>query len=251
MPQFTTCGLTILLAFAPAALAVDGIVLINQSTMTNGLPGCPTGGHFPIIICQSGSYRLSGSLKVPDANTTAIQITVSDVAIDLNGFSISGPGTKGSGSGIVGVDASVSNGTVRGMGSLGVLLNGNSRVYKIQAIGNGSDGIDAIGLVSECISSGNGGLGLRIIGAAMNNFVSSNAGDGISGSAVITGNAVYGNANGINAGASIISGNLVQQNTLFGVKAVCPSLLMGNQVSFNVFGDSLNGSLCLEVNDVP
>ena len=39
MSRFTTFGLTILLAFAPAALAVDGTVLINQSTITNGLTG--------------------------------------------------------------------------------------------------------------------------------------------------------------------------------------------------------------------
>jgi hypothetical protein len=75
MSRSTKLGLTILLAFAPAALAVDGTVLINQSTITNGLTGCPTGGHFPIIICQSGSYRLSGNLVVPDGNTGAIIIS--------------------------------------------------------------------------------------------------------------------------------------------------------------------------------
>jgi hypothetical protein len=41
MSRFTTCGLAILLAFAPAALAVDGTVLINQSTITNGFDGLP------------------------------------------------------------------------------------------------------------------------------------------------------------------------------------------------------------------
>jgi hypothetical protein len=91
MLRFTTCGLTILLAFASAALAVDGTVLINQSTITNGLTGCPTGGHFPVVICQSGSYRLSGNLTVPDANTDAIDINADNVTIDLNGFSILGP----------------------------------------------------------------------------------------------------------------------------------------------------------------
>jgi len=39
------------------------------------------------------------------------------------------------------------------------LVNGNSRVYKIQAIGNGSDGIDSIGLVSEQFRRGNAGTG--------------------------------------------------------------------------------------------
>src|SRR5579863_4016947 len=90
MSRFTMFGLTILLAFAPAALAVDGTVLINQSTITNGLPGCPTGGHFPIVICQSGSYRLSGNLTVP-ANTDGIDINADNVTLDLNGFSILGP----------------------------------------------------------------------------------------------------------------------------------------------------------------
>ena len=254
MSRFSTCVLTILLALAPAALAVDGIVLINQSTLANGLTGCPTGGHFPIIICQPGSYRLSGNLTVPDANTDAIHITADNVTVDLNGFAILGPGAKGSGIGIVGGNTSVSNGTIRGMGSQGIFVTGRSRVYKILIIGNGGDGIVSIGLglVSECISSENGGVGINVTaGIVMNNVVSENAGDGISGTAVITGNAVFSNANGINVGNSIISGNIVQQNTLFGVKAVCPSLLAGNQVGLNAFGDFLNGGLCVEVNDVP
>jgi hypothetical protein len=93
MSRFTAFGLTILLAFAPAALAVDGTVPINQSTITNGLTGCPTGGHFPIVICQSGSYRLSGNVTIPDANTDAIHITADNVTLDLNGFAILGPAT--------------------------------------------------------------------------------------------------------------------------------------------------------------
>jgi hypothetical protein len=48
------------------------------------LTGCPNGGHFPIVICQSGSYRLSGNITVPDANTTAIVIFTDDVTLDLN-----------------------------------------------------------------------------------------------------------------------------------------------------------------------
>ena len=130
MPRFITFGLTILLAFASAALAVDGTVLINQSTITNGLTGCPTGGHFPIIICQSGSYRLSGNITVPDANTDAIHINADNVSLDLNGFAILGPATcqagtfpvrcsaTGFGFGIVSDsnNIGVSNGAVNGMG---------------------------------------------------------------------------------------------------------------------------------------
>src|SRR5947208_13936545 len=71
--------------------AVDGVVLINQSAALAGnvTPGDTPG--FPVTISVSGSYRLSGNLTVPDANTTAIQITADDVTIDLNGFAIAGP----------------------------------------------------------------------------------------------------------------------------------------------------------------
>ena len=49
---------TLLLAgalLASSAFAVDGVVLINQSTVT-------AAGGFPYSITQSGSYRLSGNL---------------------------------------------------------------------------------------------------------------------------------------------------------------------------------------------
>jgi len=66
------------LALAPSALAVDGTVHVNQNTSVNGLPGCPHSG-FPIITCQSGSYRLSGNLGVTDADIDGIRITANNV----------------------------------------------------------------------------------------------------------------------------------------------------------------------------
>jgi hypothetical protein len=249
MSRFAVSGLTMMLAFAPAALAVDGTVLINQSTITSGLPGCPTGGHFPIIICQPGSYRLSGNLAVPDANTTAIQITAPDVTIDLNGFAIVGPGGKGNGIGILVIrstvsdalnNTSVSNGTIRGMGSSGIdLVNG--RVYKIQAIANGSDGIDALGdsLVSECISNFNGGEGINLGGTAMNNIANGNAGDGITSvfPAVVTGNKVVSNAaNGINVENGLVSGNVANFNSKAGIQVTCPANIVGNHLFGNGSG---------------
>src|SRR5438477_1054895 len=73
------------------AFAVDGVLLIDQNRALAGnvTPGDTPG--FPVTISQSGSYRLSGSLTVPDMNTTAIQITADNVTLDLNGFSIIGP----------------------------------------------------------------------------------------------------------------------------------------------------------------
>jgi len=71
--------LTMTLA-VPVVFAVDGVVLINQSTVM-------AAGGFPYKINQSGSYRLTGNLLV-DRNKTAIQIDVNDVTLDLNGFRI-------------------------------------------------------------------------------------------------------------------------------------------------------------------
>jgi hypothetical protein len=66
------------------AFAVDGQVLINQSTVT-------AAGGFPYVISQPGSYKLSGNLTVP-SGSNGIAIQSSAVTIDLNGFSITSLG---------------------------------------------------------------------------------------------------------------------------------------------------------------
>ncbi len=71
------------LVIAVPVFAVDGTVLINQASVT-------ASGGFPYKITQPGSYKLSSNLVVP-ANTDAVQILVSHVTLDLNGFSIIGP----------------------------------------------------------------------------------------------------------------------------------------------------------------
>ncbi len=80
-----------LAAISSSLYAVDGVILIDQNhaLIGNITPGDAPG--FPVTISQPGSYRLSGDLIVPDANTTAIQITADHVTLDLNGFAIIGP----------------------------------------------------------------------------------------------------------------------------------------------------------------
>ena len=63
-----------------SAWAVDGQVLINQSTVMSS-------GGFPYHITQTGSYKLSGNL-VATLNQQAIQITAINVTLDLNGFNV-------------------------------------------------------------------------------------------------------------------------------------------------------------------
>ena len=81
------------LLLAPLALnirAVDGVVLIDQNRALAGnvTPGDAAG--FPVTISQAGSYRLSGNLTVPSGQS-GIEISASNVTIDLNGFNITTP----------------------------------------------------------------------------------------------------------------------------------------------------------------
>jgi hypothetical protein len=83
------------LALPASVFAVDGVTLINQSTVM-------AAGGFPYKITQPGSYKLSGNLDASQVTVDAIQITVSNVTLDLNGFSIFGPPSMnpGAGSGV-------------------------------------------------------------------------------------------------------------------------------------------------------
>ena len=74
----------------PAVYGVDGIILIDQNRALAGNVTPGDGPGFPVTISQPGSYKLSGNLSVP-STVRAIEITVPDVTIDLNGFSITTP----------------------------------------------------------------------------------------------------------------------------------------------------------------
>jgi hypothetical protein len=261
MSRFITCGLTILLAFAPAALAVDGTVLINQSTITNGLTGCPTGGHFPIVICQPGSYRLSGNLTV-DENTTAIQITASDVSVDLNGFAILGPvkcsfgqqcSTSGTGVGINSVfnnNVALSNGAVDGMGSVGIRLTlGNgSKIDGLRVANSASPstggfaGIIADGvMITNCTVFSNAGSGIAMRGGTeSHNIVSSNGGFGIDGGNIAINNSLLANGQDGMKDVTLAVNNSMIENKGFGF--TCSS---GSSCSFegNVFVSNLGGAV--------
>lgn len=149
-------------------LAVDGVLEINPSCVAGGcFPGDTAG--FPVQITNPGSYRLTGSLTLPNADTTGIRILADDVSIDLNGFAITGPTTcsgdpsegarsctsepsdpANPGFGIQAIDlappnqsqdrVSVRNGVIRGTGGVGVYLGNQAlvsdlRVSQTTAIG--------------------------------------------------------------------------------------------------------------------
>ena len=122
------------LALALPVLSSDGVIEINRvKALAGGINGSlvddPPG--FPVNITQTGSYRLTGGLRV---NGTAAAITIDAAAsyatLDLNGFAIKGDARAPSG---VGVDASaasyvtVKNGSVVTF-STGLNMGPDSRI---------------------------------------------------------------------------------------------------------------------------
>ena len=220
-----------------SAFAVDGVVLINQATVN-------ASGGFPYKITKAGSYRLSSNLIVP-AGKDGIDIMADNVGLDLNGFTILGPGTcTGRGatltcsgnSGGTGVSSSnnnvsVRNGFVRGMGNWGVSINGRQTVVEeVQASQNGTSGASQL-------------VGIAVYGGIVRRCVASyNYGDGISGGSVMEANeSGFNRNNGIvvfgTPGTTV--GNSSHENGAFG--AFLSNALYGGNVFFgNTRGDTTN-----------
>jgi len=221
----TLLGAVSMLLLHGHAYAADGQVLINQATVN------ATGG-FPYKITQPGSYKLSGNLTVPDANTDGILISASFVTIDLNGFSIVGPtvcrascSPTGTGTGVklgnTGAFRSitVTNGTVSGMGLHGIdLRNVGNIVTNVHAESNGADGIlVGTGVVSDNTSQLNG-------------------------------------ANGFEISSGVVRGNYADANFQVGILiGGCPTSITANAASGNLKGDiSLPAaSTCVAANNSP
>jgi hypothetical protein len=147
----------LLLLFATPALAVDGVLEINQTCAVS--TGCFSGdtAGFPVTITASGSYRLTSNLRRTiqlggSQNAHFIEISADDVSVDLGGFLIScatilGGSCSGSGSGVEVADgnnirgARVSNGSISGMAAHGVLLGPQAQVTSLRSRGNGQTGI--------------------------------------------------------------------------------------------------------------
>jgi hypothetical protein len=263
MPNLSCCriALSCLLAALPGSLyAVDGIILIDQShAMAGGVtPGDAAG--FPVTISQPGSYRLSGNLTVPDMNTTAIQITSDSVFLDLNGFSIIGPAVCTSGNTTlcpaagtgVGVDAEgiqsspgprnvrVFNGSVRGMGNIGVHMTGDgSVVERISVNNNPGGGMIVAGGVSGITATLNGAFGIFAI-TVRDSIAVNNAKDGIvldGSGGVATGNiSSFNGGNGISAPNGTVIGNTMVRNNSFGLTSLCPSSIINNTIVSNAGG---------------
>jgi hypothetical protein len=231
--------------------AVDGVALIDQ---THALAGGVTPGDapgFPVTISLPGSYRLSGNLTVPDANTTAILITADNVTIDLNGFSIVGPticmtdgrtascNSTGTGDGVDAgsrTNITVINGTVRGMGNIGINIPG------VGSFGFGDQGNKGA-YVEKVHAVSNGGAGIVVTsGMVIGNAAISNGGAGIFSSLgpVIGNTANYNGLDGIDVLFGAASGNTATGNFGFGIFITCPSVVVGNWSFNDHFGSDIS-----------
>jgi hypothetical protein len=182
---------------AGLARAVDGTIEINQAKVL-------ANGGFPYAISTSASYRLTGDLTESSTTADAIDVSTSDVTIDLNGFSIVGPGGSTSGNGISAAsatDVTVENGTITGFGGNAAIRTGNDSIIKnVHASSNGQGIIAGNGsMISDSAAHDNSGTGINCNGSGCN----------------ISNNAVYNNATGVSASDATTGygGNVLKNTT--------------------------------------
>lgn len=253
------CMVAAIPGYVFAAESTEGVVQIDQDAAIAGNITKGDAPGFPVTISEPGSYRLYGNLTVTDPNVTAIQITADGVTLDLNGFSIIGPSlcsgpattcpaagkgvgiqaTGGEGTGPRGVR--VRNGSVRGMGMIGVWLPGEgSAVEKVLAERNAGGGFNVAGTVSDCTAMQNGSFGIDAF-TVRDSTAQGNLGDGIllnGTGGVASGNvSAFNGGYGIGAPYSTVTRNTVIGNKGFGISVFCPAAILGNTIFSNEGGN--------------
>jgi len=238
VPRRAACALLAAFVVASPAHAVDRVAEIHHecAVHTGCFPGDKAG--YPVTIDGSAgnSYRLTSDLVVPDVNVDGVVVSHPRSTIDLNGFQIVRSGCEGaitscsilpgSGDGVT-VSATnvpgvaVSNGTVAGMGSYGVLVGPNGIVSNLRVQWAGFRGISA-------------GQGSSVSG----NVVFASGGDAgvfARNGSTVTGNTAYRNGSaGIKTGPGCtISGNTSYDNEGPGIEASFGSSVQNNMVRLN------------------
>ena len=254
------------LALCCVSYAVDGVVEINQAKVMAGGVSNGDAPGFPASITTPGSYRLTGNLEVSSTTADGIEITTGNVTIDLNGFSITGPGKGiGSGDGIHSNQGilTVYNGNVRAFGGHGVRAAGVGNIRNVQGRTNGSHGIlveEPGSQVRDCGAEDNGSDGINVADWAVikNNTAYQNGGSGIVAgeNCTISANSVAENSNfGIEAADNaVVESNTAKDNGADGINlgrhaVVRANTSMGNgedgintQVGANIQGNTVTGN---------
>jgi parallel beta-helix repeat protein len=269
------------IAFPEMAVAVDGVILIDQNrAMAGGVtPGDAPG--FPVELNIPGSYRLSGNLTVGTGASAGIKINSGNVTIDLNGFSIIGAGTinapdigidaKGI-AGVTVINGNIFNASVEGivLGDFakvenlrvtstvqheGIVVGDNSIVHGNIAYGNKEQGIFAgnNSLITGNTANHNGNDGITTFSGSTvsGNTANDNGNNGIivGSDCTVSGNTTSSNENaGIQTGPRCaVTGNMATSKFFPQALLVnCPSIIVGN---FGGIGLSLSG--CVLANNAP
>lgn len=248
------------------AFAVDGVVEINQACAVN--TGCVSGDSagFPVSISSPGSYRLTSNLDLAGAGTSvdAINISVTDVTVDLNGFELVGtcdsstlPCTPFSGGDGVFSNSkriTVKNGTIRNMTRNGIVLGPQARVENVRVLANANAGIQLTGTsphgsiirLNHIADNGAHGITLGLGGilieknSCVNNFgtgIFLGGGNGLVADNVLTDNSSDG-IRAPNNGNNVFRGNLITNNggegiDTIGSPAKTGNLVIGNTITQN------------------
>jgi hypothetical protein len=241
------------LALAGPALAVDGVLEINQ-TCAVSTAGCfaGDGGGFPVTIGAQGSYRLTSNLILRDAPvaTNGIDIEAVRVSIDLNGFTIQcdTPDDCIHPHGISAnfrSYATVRNGTVTSFGDHGVELWANALVVQVRSTHNGGAGIwtQTASRVIDSIGTNNNGDGIYVdFGSNVSGCVAlNNSSNGFTagqGSTLTRNTSMVNSGNGIATSAgSTLRGNVTRGNTGLGLSMSSNVGFGENTVTNNNGGD--------------
>lgn len=241
--------------------AVDGVLEISQTCAVE--TGCFEDDRAGLPITITGiagrSYRLTSDLIVPDENTDVVQISGSDVSLDLGGFRIQGPNScagtpttcklTGSGDGVAVTDVvavsgvEVVHGSVMGMGRRGVDLGDLAMVRELRSSQNGLDGISVnrSSTVTASVASRNGNSGIvaNIDSSLSGCTASSNFSEGIFtlGAAVSGCTASSNGRVGILAiGHSTVIGSVARANGQQGISISSGSTVSTSSASYNAEG---------------
>lgn len=256
---------TLALAAASPALAVDGVIEINQTrALAGGVTPGDTAG-FPVTISAQGAYRLTSNLSPSGAAANVVEIDVDGVDLDLNGFIVSGANTctqtgvvpntvtcTGAGFAAIGITGTatqsvrIRNGTISG--TIGAAIDLPSTGFvKLQdvIIGNAGGTCVTAGIVAEVMDSriglcGGGAISVGIFSSVVNSRGGSSNSVGISAdlSSIISGShASFGALDGITcAGSCVVEGNVVTFNGGDGIDVTAGN---GSVVTDNVSSSNM------------
>lgn len=222
-----------------------------------------SGQTYKYLISESGSYYFTDTIYISGGNSDGIEITASNVTLDLNGFALIGDDNTDDGIIINGNNIIIKNGIITRWGgdgiegrntsqvmldnlkssdngSNGMIINNNSLIINSQSMRNGSNGInsDDSNIIFNTITSENVGEGIEVsIGSIVINSQSySNEDYGINtlNGSLIDNCSANGNSAGIYEGiGNIIINSFAYDNSTYGIYAGSAGLIMNNVCNYN------------------